>query len=156
MKAVLYDFKTAKEAWFDEAVLVYTKKIKPFVDFEVTHLKTLKEARDDFGKKKKFEEQELLSKITQDDFFILFDEKGKDLNSLEFSAQLSKAMSGGKKRVVFVIGGAFGVSDVIKSKAHLKVSLSKMVMNHLVAETVVLEQIYRALTIQNRIPYHNS
>lgn len=155
MKAVLFDFKTAKEEWFESASAVYLKKIKPFLDFEIVHLKTLKEAREDLEKKKAFEEKELFSKLSKDDFIILFDEKGKDLDSIVFSKELTKAMSSGKKRLVFVIGGAFGVTDAVKDKAHLKISLSKMVMNHLVAETVVLEQIYRAMTIQNRIPYHN-
>ena len=76
-------------------------------------------------------------------------------DSYKNSEQLEKATTSGKKRIVFIIGGAFGVSDEIKKQAHLKVGLSAMVMNHLVAETVALEQIYRSLTILNRIPYHN-
>lgn len=155
MKAVLFDFKTAKEEWFDLAVQTYLKKIKPFIEFEVISLKSNKTDREESELKKAFETKELQKKLTSDDFIILFDEKGKDLDSIQFSKQLETAMTSGKKRLVFIIGGAFGVSDEIKKQAHLKVTLSKMVMNHLVAETVVLEQIYRAFTIQKRIPYHN-
>jgi len=155
MKAVLFDFKTAKEEWFDLAVQTYVKKIRPFVDFEVISLKSNKTDREESELKKNFEYKELQKKLTSDDFIILFDERGKELDSIQFSQQLEKAQSSGKKRIVFIIGGAFGVHDELKLQAHLKVSLSKMVMNHLVAETVVLEQIYRAYTIQKRIPYHN-
>jgi len=155
MKAVLFDFKTAKEEWFDLVVQTYIKKIKPFIDFEIVSLKSNKTDRDEAELKKVFESKELLKKITADDFVILFDEKGKDLDSVQFSKQLEVVVNSGKKRIVFIVGGAFGVSDDIKNRAHLSVSLSKMVMNHLVAETVVLEQIYRAFTIQKRIPYHN-
>ena len=155
MKAVLFDFKTAKEEWFDLAVQTYIKKIKPFIEFEVVSLKSNKTDREESELKKNFELKELQKKLTNDDFVILFDERGKDLDSIQFSQQLEKVQTSGKKRIVFIIGGAFGVHDEIKSRAQLKISLSKMVMNHLVAETVVLEQIYRAFTIQKRIPYHN-
>jgi 23S rRNA (pseudouridine1915-N3)-methyltransferase len=155
MKAVLFDFKTAKEEWFDSAVATYTKKISPFMGFEVVHLKSSKSDRDDALAKKKQESEDLLKKITNDDFVILFDEHGKDLDSLQFAKQIEAAQMSAKKRLVFIIGGAFGVSDEVKSRAQVKVSLSKMVMNHLVAETVALEQIYRAFTIIKRIPYHN-
>ncbi len=155
MKTVLFDFKTSKEAWFDEASLVYYKKINAYCEFEIVHLKTLKQSRDDLSAKKKFEEDELFKKLSADDFVILFDEMGRDLTSIEFSKHLEKIETSGKKRIVFIIGGAYGVSENIKMKANLKISLSKFVMNHLVAEVVVLEQIYRAHTITNRIPYHN-
>lgn len=155
MKFVLLDFKTTKEPWFEAASALYLKKINGFCNFEITTLKTLKQSRDDAAAKKKFEAEELLKKLKSDDFIFLFEETGRDFNSIQFSEQIEKATTSGKKRIVFIIGGAFGVSDEIKAKAQMKVSLSKMVMNHLVAETVALEQIYRALTIQNRIPYHN-
>lgn len=105
--------------------------------------------------KKQYEESELFKKLTPDDYVILFDEVGKTFTSEEFADQISKAETSGKKRIVYVVGGAYGVTDDIKQRSHVKVSLSSMVMNHLVAETVVLEQIYRAYTIKNRIPYHN-
>jgi 23S rRNA (pseudouridine1915-N3)-methyltransferase len=55
-----------------------------------------------------------------------------------------------------LIGGAFGVSDEVRQKSHRVISLSELTMNHLVAESVLLEQIYRSYTILNRIPYHNA
>jgi 23S rRNA (pseudouridine1915-N3)-methyltransferase len=156
LKWTLYDFKTSKEPWFDEAEALYLKKIKAFTTFEVVHLKTLKSDREEAEQKKKFEEKTLLEKITQDDFVILLDEKGKKLDSLAFAQLVQKTAESGKKRGVFIIGGAFGVTDSIKKRAQQSVCLSDMVMNHLVAETVLLEQFYRAQTILNRIPYHNS
>lgn len=155
MKAVLYDFKTAKEEWFDLVVNAYTKKINPFMPFEVISLKSAKTERDDAQSKKVQESKDILKKMTNDDYVVLFDEKGKGLNSLQFSKQIEAAQMSGKKRLVFIVGGAYGVSDEIKSRAQIKVSLSNLVMNHLVAETVALEQIYRAFTIIKRIPYHN-
>lgn len=155
MKWVLYDFKSAREPWFDEAEQIYKKKINPFSAFEVVHLKTMKADREDAELKIKFETKQLLEKLTTDDFVILLDEKGKKMPSLEFAKLVSATAESGKKRGVFIIGGAFGVSAQIKEIAQKTICLSDLTMNHLVAEVVLLEQFYRALTILNRIPYHN-
>jgi 23S rRNA (pseudouridine1915-N3)-methyltransferase len=155
MKSVLFDFKTAKEEWFEQAVLQYSKKISHYAEFEIHSLKTMKHGRDESDLKKKFEASELFKKIDQHDFVILFDGMGKTMTSEDFAEQITKCEDSGKKRIVYIIGGAYGVTDDVKQRAQVKISLSSMVMNHLVAETMVLEQIYRAYTIKNRIPYHN-
>jgi 23S rRNA (pseudouridine1915-N3)-methyltransferase len=155
MKFVFFDFKTAKEPWFEEAQAVYTKKISGFVEYQVVTLKTLRQERDDKAAKKEFEAMELLKKISKDDFIILFDEKGQEQDSIKFSNTIEKARASGKKRMVFIVGGAFGVTDEVFNRAEVRICLSKMVMNHLVAETMAFEQIYRSLTIIHRIPYHN-
>ena len=155
MKWALYDFKTAREPWFEDAEQIYLKKIKPYAALEIVHLKTLKADREEFELKKIFESKALIEKLTPDDFIILFDEKGKKHNSMDFSKLITSTQESGKKRGVFIIGGAFGVSEAIKSRSQKIICLSDMTMNHLVAEVMLLEQFYRALTIINRIPYHN-
>lgn len=155
MKSVLFDFKTSKEVWFEQAVLQYSKKISNYVEFDVQSLKTMKHGRDEAELKKNFEASELFKKLTPDDFVVLFDGQGKAFTSEEFAEQITKSEMSGKKRILYIIGGAYGVTDEVKQRAHVKISLSTFIMNHLVAETVVLEQIYRAYTIKNRIPYHN-
>lgn len=155
MKWALYDFKTAKEAWYEEAERVYQKKINPYAAFEIIHLKTMKADRSEAVLKKNYESKALNEKLSADDYIILFDESGKKINSLDFSKLISVASESGKKRGVFIIGGAYGVNDDIKKRAIKTLSLSEMTMNHLVAELVLLEQFYRGLTIINRIPYHN-
>ena len=154
-KWILFDFKTAKEPWFEELSRLYEKKIKPFSAFEILHLKTIKVDRDEFEIKKKFEEKVILEKLSSDDYVIVLDEKGKKMDSIQFSNLVAKAAASGKKRGVFIIGGAFGLSDAVKKRSNVEICLSDMTMNHLVAETVLLEQFYRAQTILNRIPYHN-
>ena len=155
MKHVVLDFKTSKQEWFEKFETTYAEKINHFCNFEIVHLKTVSVDRDQADEKVQFEEKALLKKLTSDDFIVLCDERGKKFDSLQFADQHRKAQQSGKKRIVFIIGGAFGVSENIRSKSHLSISLSTMVMNHLVAESVLLEQIYRSFTIQNRIPYHN-
>ena len=155
MKWVLFDFKSANEAWFEQAESVYLKKINHSVKFEIVHLKSNKMDREQAEQKIKFEEAKLLEKLSSDDYVILFDEKGKKFESIEFSKIIEQVSQSGKKRGVLIIGGAYGISENIKKRASISVSLASFTMNHLVAEIVVLEQFYRAHTIINRIPYHN-
>lgn len=68
---------------------------------------------------------------------------------------IEQIQNSGKKRSVFVIGGAFGVDETVKARAQKTICLSSMVLNHLVAKVVVLEQIYRSFTILGHLPYHN-
>ncbi|MGZ3743351.1 MAG: 23S rRNA (pseudouridine(1915)-N(3))-methyltransferase RlmH [Pseudobdellovibrionaceae bacterium] len=155
MKFILYNLATAKEAWAEEAAKLYAKKISYFHSFEVQSLKPKRSPREDATQKKKEESELILSVLNKDDFVILFDERGKSFNSIEFSKKLESIMLSSKKRAVFIIGGAYGVNEEVRARAQLIVTLSPMVMNHLLAQTVALEQIYRAFTIIKNLPYHN-
>lgn len=155
MKFVLYNLATAKEAWADEATRLYTQKISHFNSFEVQTLKPKKSSRDEAAAKKREESESILASLSNDDYVVLFDERGKALNSIEFSKKIESILSSSKKRAVFIIGGAYGVSDEVRQRAQLVVTLSPMVMNHILAQTVALEQIYRAFTIIKNLPYHN-
>lgn len=155
MKLAFIHIESQKESWANDAQDTYETKIKRFCEFEIIKIKSPSHGRDQKDLKVLEESKLVLSKIKDQDFLVLFDEKGKDLDSVAFAKALERTFESNPKRVVFLIGGAFGVSDEIKSRVQLTLSLSKMVMNHHVAMTVALEQIYRAFTIQKGIPYHN-
>ena len=155
MKLVLLNFQTSKESWFQEANRVYSEKISHFSSFEVKTLKPQTNERDQKDVRIKKEGQAVLDLVKGDDFLILLDEKGQTLNSLKFSEHLNRVLGSGKKQVYFLIGGPYGVSDEIKSRANLKINLSPFTLNHLVAQVVLLEQIYRGFTILKNLPYHN-
>lgn len=155
MQIVFLHFTTAKEKWSEEAKVVYAEKLNHFCKFSVQDLKIKKASRDDKEYKLKSEEEELLRQIKSDDLLVLFDEKALEMTSVQFSEKLNQWQGTGKKRIVFVIGGAYGFSETVKKQAFARVSLSKMTMNHIVAKTVALEQIYRAFSILKNLPYHN-
>lgn len=155
MKFVLYNLATAKEDWADEVCELYKKKISFFVPFEIQQLKAKKSARDDADFKRNEESELILKNLNNDDFVVLFDERGSSFDSIQFSKKVENILGSSKKRAIFIIGGAFGVNEDVRKRADLKVSLSPMVMNHLMAQAMCLEQIYRAFTIIKKIPYHN-
>jgi 23S rRNA (pseudouridine1915-N3)-methyltransferase len=156
MKFIFLKVESSKEKWCEEVTSLYFEKLNHFLKFEINTLSSKKIARAASVQKKQLESEEILSFLQKDDFVVLFDEKGKTFDSIAFSNQVSRIMDSGKKRCVWIIGGAFGVSDELKERANLKISLAPFVMNHLVAQTVALEQIYRSFTIIKGLPYHNS
>ena len=155
MKLVLMICASAKEEWAREARTLYQKKISAVMPLEIKELKLKKSSREEREKKKTSDSEGILAELKSDDFVLLFDERGQALTSKEFSKQIQNVLNSGKKRLIFIIGGAYGVNEQVMARANLKVSLSKMVFNHLVAELVVLEQIYRGFAILKNLPYHN-
>lgn len=155
MKFLLLTCATAHEEWAQIAVEKYREKIQPFVSFDVKNLKSRGQARSESNLKNKLDSDQILSEIEDNDFVVLFDERGQQLSSLLFSKKLNSILQSGKKRVVWVIGGSFGVDERVRQRAQLTLSLSPFILNHLVAQTVVLEQIFRGFSILKNLPYHN-
>ena len=155
MKFVLLTPASASEKWCDLAEEVYLEKINHFFKMNVQLLKPKKAARTESEFKRQAESEDILAQITNDDYVILFDERGDSQSSKEFAKTLQSGIGSSKKRVVFIIGGAFGVNELVRRRAQKVIKFSDMVFNHLVAKTVALEQIYRGLTIIRNLPYHN-
>lgn len=156
MQAVLLRVQSQKQDWAEEAALTLVNKTSYFVPIALHSLKTPKIPRESAEIKIKTEQNKILEFLKPEDFVVLFDERGtlfKD--SAQFSLKLKSWLESGKKRLVFIIGGAFGVGDEVRDRAQAKVSLSTLTMNHVLAQVVALEQIYRGLSILNNRPYHN-
>ncbi len=96
-----------------------------------------------------------LEKVKPDDYFILLDDRGKELNNSNFVKQIEQVYNGGKKRLVFLIGGAYGVSENVKSRADFIMSFSKLVFPHMLMRIILAEQLYRAHTIIKGEKYHH-
>jgi len=145
-----------KEKWIQSASELYREKIEHFIKCEIIAVKPYKEARAAVQEKIKKETEALLKKIDAKDYVILCDVQGKSYTSLEFSKRVQKTLeTASGKNLVYVIGGAYGVGEELRQRAQEKLKLSEMTLNHYVAHTVLLEQIYRAFTIVKGLPYHN-
>lgn len=156
MKIILLTMASNKEQWFQKTKDIYVEKINHFMKFEVEALKAPKLGREQADSKKKMESEMFFKYIKPEDFVVLLDEKGRSLSSVQFAQWVEKeGLSSSYKRIIFIIGGAFGVSDEIKKRARITLQMGPWTLNHLVAQTVLLEQIYRAFTIMKGLPYHN-
>ena len=96
----------------------------------------------------------ILSKIGDRDFVIVLAIEGKTLSSEEFSKQLEQAPINGFSTLTFVIGGSLGLSPQVKKRANLSISFGRLTLPHQLMRLVLVEQIYRAFTIQQGSPYH--
>lgn len=104
---------------------------------------------------KKKEGEIILEWLSKDDYLVLLDERGKQLSSEELAAFLQTRANESAKQVVFLIGGAFGVSDEVMKRANFKWSLSQLVFPHQLVRLILAEQVYRACTILKNEKYHH-
>ncbi|MDP5062748.1 23S rRNA (pseudouridine(1915)-N(3))-methyltransferase RlmH [Maribacter spongiicola] len=139
-----------------ELIEVYQKRLQHYVNFEIELIPDLKKTKNLSEDQQKDKEGELiLKRLAPTDVLILFDEKGKQYTSIEFSSFLQKKMNSGIKQLVFLIGGPYGFSNEIYAKASGKISLSKMTFSHQMVRLFITEQIYRGYTILKNEPYHH-
>lgn len=105
-------------------------------------------------KKKELEASLMLKHIDKSSKIIVLDEHAKQYKSKEFASLLNNFAVNGDSKIVFVIGGADGLSDEILNKASSKISFSKMTFPHLMVRVLLAEQLYRAHSIISNHPYH--
>ena len=104
---------------------------------------------------KRKEGQSILALIKEDDVLVLLDERGEELNSVQFSKWLEKKFQASSRRITFCVGGAFGFSEEVYQRSNSKISLSKMTFSHQMVRMIFLEQLYRACTITKGEKYHH-
>jgi 23S rRNA (pseudouridine1915-N3)-methyltransferase len=98
----------------------------------------------------------ILKLLKEGDYVVLLDERGKDIDTPALAAMLDGQLQSGTKRLVFIIGGAFGVSDAVKKQAKQTIKLSSLVFPHMLVRLILTEQLYRATSILDGGKYHHS
>ncbi|HVA98807.1 MAG TPA: 23S rRNA (pseudouridine(1915)-N(3))-methyltransferase RlmH [Bacteroidia bacterium] len=135
---------------------LYEKRLNHYVNFELKIIPELKNNKNlSTVEQKKSEGNLLLKELKPTDLLILLDENGKTYNSIEFSDYVQHIMNKGIKNVVFAIGGPYGFSDEIYKRANDKIALSRMTFSHQLVRLIFAEQLYRAMTILKKEPYHH-
>jgi 23S rRNA (pseudouridine1915-N3)-methyltransferase len=109
----------------------YYKRIKRYINFDFKVIKDIKNSKNiDIIQQKELEGVKILESITNNDVIVLLDEKGIQMNSLDFAGFIQKQMNSSIKRLVFIIGGAYGFSNDVYKRADYKISLSQMTFSH--------------------------
>lgn len=131
----------------------YLDRIGKFATVEVTELRD----RDDVGGDSRRiidkEGEDIVSRTASAAYLIALDEHGRELDSSKLAELLQKHRLAGTKQITFVIGGHFGLSDVVRERADLVLALSRMTLTHELARVLLIEQVYRAFTIIHDLPY---
>ncbi|OGC88506.1 hypothetical protein A2419_02065 [Candidatus Adlerbacteria bacterium RIFOXYC1_FULL_48_26] len=105
---------------------------------------------------KEAEAEAIIKLLKKEDFVVLLDERGKDVDTTGLSALLDKHLQGGTKRMVFVIGGAFGVDKTLQDWANSTIKLSSLVFPHMLVRLIITEQLYRGISILDGKKYHHA
>ena len=156
MKITLLTVGKTDKDWVKEGLDIYVSRLKHYIPFSVVEIPELKNVSALRKDQIKTREGELILKnVRSTDDVILMDERGKQYTSVELARVLQDKISYIGKDIVFVIGGAYGFSDAVYSRADSKISLSKMTFSHQMVRAIFAEQIYRAFTIMRGEPYHH-
>jgi 23S rRNA (pseudouridine1915-N3)-methyltransferase len=141
-------------AWLDTGINYYCKLLTPYLKLNIANLPPVLSTLDKVQKQKK--EADLISKkITPNKLIIMLDEGGKNYSSTEF-AQTFKKWQLSHSTFTFILGPADGLGPEIKKNADQLLSLSNFTFTHDMALVILLEQLYRSITINNNHPYHRS
>ena len=158
MKIKIVTVGKLKEKYLKDGIAEYSKRISRFAAVEMIELadeKTPDRASDSENEKiLDLEGNRILSKIGDREFVVVLAIEGKTLSSEEFSKQLEQASINGYSTLTFVIGGSLGLSPQVKNRANLSLSFGRVTLPHQLMRLVLVEQIYRAFTIQQGSPYH--
>lgn len=140
-----------KEKFFTEAIEEYKKRLSRFCTFEIIEVDEASKTQN-LEKKSEIEGELLLSKCKG--VIVALDSRGKMLSSPEIADFIKKKEVSGISELSFVIGGSNGLSEAVISKAGLVLSFGAITFPHQLFRVVLSEQIYRAFTILNNLPYH--
>lgn len=138
-----------KESFFKDAILEYSKRISKYTKLEI--IEVLDEPLEKTALKK--EGERILSKIKDSDYVITLEIEGNSLSSLDFARKIENNFNS-NKNLTFVIGGSYGLSDLVKQRSNYMLSFSKFTFPHQLFRVLLLEQIYRAYKINNNENYH--
>ena len=156
MKIVLLAIGKTKEQYLIEGISKYQKRLNHYTQFELLEIPNIKNANNLSDSELLRKEGELiLQQLQLSDHLVLLDDKGKDFTSSKFAEKLQGWMLSSKKRLVFVVGGAYGFSEQVYQRGNEKLSLSKMTFSHQMVRLFFVEQMYRGYTILNNEPYHH-
>lgn len=156
MRIRLIQLGKNQDAFIEEGIAFFQKKLKHYCTFEIVVLPALKQASKLSQEElKKLEGELLLKTFDSKSLVCLLDERGKKYNSTQFARQLDAWALAGRSQLDFVIGGAFGFSDAVYQRAEAQLSLSEMTFSHQLIRLIFLEQLYRGFTILRNEPYHH-
>ena len=147
-----------KEKFYLSAAAEYAKRLGGYCRFTLLELPEVRLPDDpspaEISAGLEKEAELIFSKIPKGAWFCVFTPEGKELSSEAFAAKLKEVKLSGKSSACFLIGSSFGMAQRIKDMADFKLSMSPMTFPHHLARIMVLEQIYRAESIQAGSKYH--
>jgi 23S rRNA (pseudouridine1915-N3)-methyltransferase len=156
MKVELWAIGKTSETYLEAGIEIFSKRLGHYLPFNMILLPDIKlKGAADPAALKKEEGKAVLAKLAPGDWLVLLDERGQHFSSVEMARWLEKRLGTSSRRLVFLVGGAFGFSDEVYERANERIALSKLTFSHQMVRLFFVEQLYRAMTIIRNEPYHN-
>ncbi len=156
MKTELWYIGKTSFPYLKEGMAIYDKRLRHYLPFEQVCFPDVKNAKNlSINQLKEQEADIILKKLRKDDWLVLLDENGKAFTSRQMAEWLQKQLQLSYKRIIFLIGGAYGFSPKVYERSNTKISLSQMTFSHQMVRLFFLEQLYRSMTILRNEPYHH-
>ncbi len=156
MKIVIIFTGKTSDRYFEDVINEYLTRLQKFISTEIVVTREVQVHRGNNEELiKKTEANEILRHIDDSDYVILLDEKGEEYTSIQFAQLLNSYFYKNIRRLVFIVGGAYGFSEDIYQRGNKLLSLSRMTFTHQMVRIFFVEQLYRAFTLMKRIPYHH-
>ena len=157
MKVQVYFVGKTQEKYLRAGEEIYAGRLRHYLPIAIDVLPDIRQA----GKLtpdrlREMEGERMLAQVQAEDRLILLDEAGKLFTSMELASWVEKELQRPARRLVFVVGGAYGFSPAVYARADVKLSLSPMTFSHQMVRLFLLEQLYRAMTILRNEKYHNA
>jgi len=156
MRIQLWSIGKAHEPYVKSGVEDFTKRISNYFKVEWVIIPQPKNAgmMSEMDLKKK-EAEVVMDWLDKDDYLVALDERGKQLSSEGLAEFMQARANAGTKKLVFLIGGAFGIDETVLKRANYTWSLSQLVFPHQLVRLILVEQLYRACTILRNEKYHH-
>lgn len=156
MKIILMVVGKTTTANLRTGIEEYARRVNRYFPFEIVELPDVKSSRKlTEDRQKEMEGASMLSRIQPNDFVVLLDEHGRELTSRQFASDIERKSVSVARQLIFIVGGPYGFSPEVYSRANEKLSLSKMTFPHEMVRLFFAEQLYRACTILRNEPYHH-
>jgi 23S rRNA (pseudouridine1915-N3)-methyltransferase len=157
MKILLMSIGKNHEPYIKDGVEDFTKRISKYYPVEWMIIPPIKNGVSLSEKELKKKEAEIILKqIQKDDCLVALDERGKQFTSEKLAEFIQLRANESIKNLVFLIGGAFGIDEIVLNKADHKWSLSQLTFPHQLVRLILAEQLYRACSILRNEKYHHS
>lgn len=155
MKILVIAIGQKMPAWCTQACEDYLKRFPSTWPVELKALKAEDRGSRPVQKIMHLEADRIRAAIPKDSFLVILDERGSEFTSEKFAKQINKWASLAAT-IVFVVGGADGIDNSLKSEANATVRLSSMTLPHALARVFILEQLYRGWSLLHNHPYHRA
>lgn len=147
-----------KERYFAEGIAEYLKRLRPVFPVTIQEERDLPAPKSasptQIAQLVAAEGERLLAHLPEDAFVVALAIKGRELSSPELAARLADWSASGRRELVFVIGGSWGLSPAVLRRADFQLSFGPATFPHQLMRLILCEQIYRAVKINRHEPYH--